>query len=74
MQEELSKFLAEALLHLGAHQRTRLDIGQTQMFVTVDQDIVAKSDKAFRPQMKNPHNLAKTVESNESAPNRHTKQ
>ena len=73
MQEELSKFLAEALLHLGAHQRTRLDIGQTQMFVT-DQDIVAKSDKAFRPQMKNPQTLAKTVESNESAPNRHTKQ
>ena len=48
--------------------------GQTQMFVTVDEDIVSKSDKVFRPQIKKPHNLAKTVESNESAPNRHTKQ
>ena len=48
--------------------------GQTQMFVTDNEDIFAKSDKAFRPELKKPHNLAKTVESNESAPNRHTKQ
>ena len=47
---------------------------KTQMFVTDNEDIFAKSDKAFRPQLKKPHNLAKTVESNESAPNRHTKQ
>ena len=42
--------------------------GQTQMFVTDNEDIFAKSDKVFRPQLKKPHNLAKTVESNESAP------
>ena len=48
--------------------------GQFQMFVTDNEDIFAKSDKVFRPQLKKPHNLAKTVESNESAPNRHTKQ
>ena len=48
--------------------------GQTQMFVTDDEDILAYSDKVFVPQLKKPHNLAKTVKRNESAPNRHTKQ
>ena len=48
--------------------------GQTQIFVTDNEDIFAKADKVFRPQLKKPHTLAKTVESNESAPNRHTKQ
>ena len=38
--------------------------GQTQTFVTDNEDIFAKSDKVFRPQLKKPHNLAKTVESN----------
>ena len=38
--------------------------GQTQLFVTDNEDIFAKSNKVFRPQLKKPHNLAKTVESN----------
>ena len=65
------KCLGEALLHLVAPSKTGLD---KHMFVTDDEDIFAKSDKSFTPQLKKAHNLAKNVERNESAPNRHTKQ
>ena len=65
-------FKGKGLAPLGRPMMNRA--GQTQMFVTDDEDIFAKSDKVFRPQLKKPHNLAKTVESNKSGPNRHTKQ
>ena len=65
------KCLGEALLHLVAPSKTGLD---KHMFVTDDEDIFAKSDKSFTLQLKTAHNLAKTVERNERAPNRHTKQ
>ena len=47
---------------------------QTQMFITDDRDIIARSDENFSQQTKKPQKIAKILERNTSAPNRHKKQ
>ena len=46
----------------------------TQMIVTNEDDFIAMSDKSVKTVVKKQHNLAKTVENNETLPRRHTKQ
>ena len=57
---------------LGRPLRDRA--GQTQMFITDNEDIIARSDGNFIQQTKKPHKFAKILETNTSAPKRHTKQ
>ena len=57
---------------LGRPLRDRA--GQTQMFITDNEDIIARSDGNFIQQTKKTHKFAKILERNTSAPNRHTKQ
>ena len=44
------------------------------MTVTEEDDFMSKSDKTFKEPKKRPHNLALSVQNNENAPKRHTKQ
>ena len=48
--------------------------GKVQMFVGEEDDLLARSDKPFNFKPKKQHNLAKSVQNNETAPKRHTKQ
>ena len=48
--------------------------GRVQMFVSEEDDLVARSDKPFQFKPKKKHDLAKSVRNNETAPKRHTKQ
>ena len=48
--------------------------GRSQMTVTEEDDFMSKSDKTFKEPKKRPHNLALSVQNNENAPKRHTKQ
>ena len=57
---------------LGRPLRDRA--GQTQMFITDDRDIIARSDGNFSQQTEKTHKFAKILERNTSAPNRHKKQ
>ena len=57
---------------LGRPLRDRA--GQTQMFITDNEDIIARSDGNFIQQTKKTHKFAKILETNTSAPKRHTKQ
>ena len=44
------------------------------MFVLDEDDFIAKSDKPVKHATKKEHNLAKTIQNNETLPRRHTKQ
>ena len=57
---------------LGQPLRDRA--GQTQMFITDNKYIIARSDGNFIQQTKKTHKFAKILETNTSAPKRHTKQ
>ena len=57
---------------LGRPLRDRA--GPTQMFITDNEDIIARSDGNFIQQTKKTHKFAKILETNTSAPKRHTKQ
>ena len=48
--------------------------GKVQMFVGEEDDMVVRSDKPLMFKPKKQHNLAKSVQNNETAPKRHTKQ
>ena len=48
--------------------------GRVQIFVSEEDDLVARSDKPFQFKPKKKHDLAKSVRNNETAPKRHTKQ
>ena len=48
--------------------------GRTQMFVSDEDDFIAKSDKPVKHATKKEHNLSKTIQNNETLLRRHTKQ
>ena len=49
-------------------------VGHSQLVVSEDDDVVAKSDKTTKQITKKSHNFARSIENNETLPKRHTKQ
>ena len=48
--------------------------GRTQMFISDEDDFIAKSDKPAKHATKKEYNLAKTIQNDETLTRRHTKQ